>query len=163
MKPQYINQCILSFFCLTIAGCAGHLQSVHENHLERLQIVVEPNVVNQPLPELDLIFIHDKDLIKAVPKTSTEWFANREKFQVSFSKKRATVMRVTLKLGMYVNTDFPSLQSGAISVWSIANLHYSNSPPTELSSRECSLITFKEKTVNYSECLATSGTSNQSN
>lgn len=123
--------------------------------LKTLNIVAEIDANLNMGTEIDVVFVFDKNAAAVLPKTSPDWFANRDALQAGLASGIA-VMGIQVVPGSTVtNQPLPSGYGKAVYVYSYAS--YVNSggqAAANITAYKCALITLRNTQISYTSCLS---------
>lgn len=158
MKMRITQLLMVAAGPLAVSGCGfiSHaLDYSPTTPLKTLNIVAEIDSNMNMGTEIDVVFVFDKNAATVLPKTSPDWFANRDALQAGLASS-IVVMGIQVVPGSLVtNQPLPRGYAKAVYVYSYASyVNAGGQAAANLTSYKCALITLRNTQIVYSSCLS---------
>lgn len=158
MIMRIVNAFLGTAALLAVSGCGfiSHaLDYSPTTPLKTLNIVAELDANQNMGTEVDLVFVFDKNAAAVLPKTSPDWFANRDALQAGLASGIAVLGVQVVPGSTVTNQPLPGGYGKAVYVYSYASyVSAGGQAVANLTAYKCALITLRSTQISYTSCLS---------
>lgn len=146
---------VAALLAAVLAGCAAIERELEPKaKLRQVQVFAREGLNDDNATALDLVFAYNDAAVALLPKTSPQWFANKDALLAGLGPAIEVVELQMVPTSEVLNAPLPARHRHAVAVFSYANyLAAGGQAQGQLTAYHCVLVSMEPRAVLYDKCI----------